>query len=105
MNSWQEAAGSSASPTEHMPDCAGVALAVIKDVAPAKKKAEANSILLPISVFHKVKAQGLCELLLCTDWIFLSSASLMGSVTLPGCLVWCTDPTCLMSVHLELHKR
>jgi len=72
MNSWQEAARSSASPNERRPDCAGVALAVIEDTAPAKKQAEANSSLLPRSAFCKIKAQELRKLLLCTNWIFFT---------------------------------
>lgn len=72
----QKAAGSSASPNEHMPDHAGVALTAIKDTAPAKKKAEANSSFLPKSAFHKVKAQEPCELVLCTNWIFFTCAQL-----------------------------
>lgn len=92
MNSWQEAAGISAAPKEHMPDCTGVALAEIKDLAPAKKKAEANSSLLPVTAFHKVKAWCWCSAqigfpLLMLNSVLVSIAHGLCDVAWVSCLV------------------
>lgn len=104
MNSWQDAAGISAAPKGHMPDCSGVALAEMKDLAPVKKKAEAAFCQWVHFIWPRLSAGAQHKL----DFLYSAqclSELLMGSVMLPGCPVWCTEPVGQTSGHLDHHKR